>query len=139
MRRAAGIRRAYEMGLDVYAVRPFTCENGEYPLAPEEAFRGVPRLAGGWAADGGCGPYFRGTPYAAYILDITGVSLYQDFIPPEVVGEMAAKLEKAAAEGRTTYQDVEGEVQEVSLEEIRALAAWFRVCAENGYAVAGSW
>jgi len=128
------------MGLDTYAVLPITNEEGQYKIAPEEAFADVPAvLVGGLFSGHGNGPSFRGKVYDGYVFEVTGVSLYQEYIPPEVVKEMADKLEKAAAEGRTTYRDWDEEEREISLEEVKALAAWFRVCADRGYAVVGWW
>lgn len=135
-----GIPSREEMGLDSYAVLPCRQENGKYPLAPKEAFNSVPGvLVGGLFSGHGDGPSFRGRVYDGYVSEITGESLYQEYIPPEVVKEMASKLEAAVAQGRTTYRDFEGDEQEISLEEARALAAWFRVCADNGFAVVGWW
>lgn len=119
------------MGLDVFAVLPGE-DGGERPLAPEEAFRGVPPLAGGWFAEGGTGPYFRGAPYRRYVAAVTGRSLYQEYIPPEIVAEMAEKLDVAADAGR--WQDFD--LDEATA---RALAAWFRVCADSGFAVHAEW
>jgi hypothetical protein len=79
---------------------------------------------------------FRGKVYAGLVEDVTGVSLFQEWIPPEVVRRMAAQLEQcdpvvvaAAAEGR----------YDCSPFEVVELGRFFRLCADRGLGLVGSW
>lgn len=122
------------MGLDTYAVLPLPLrqEGGTdcYDLAPNEAFKEVPpALCGGMFSGHGNGPSFRGGVYADYVERVTGVSLYAEYIPPCTVKRMAEALEGATPE----FED------DVTEEEAHALALWFKVCADNGYAIVGWW
>ncbi|MEW6770102.1 MAG: hypothetical protein AB1330_01735 [Bacillota bacterium] len=121
------------MGLDTYAA---IGDYGEIRLAPEEAFADVPGvLVGGMFSGHGNGPSFRGKVYDRYVYKVTGESLYQECIPSKAVSAMAVKLEKAAAE----LNDDCLEELHVTRQEAHALAAWFRVCADNRYVVCGWW
>lgn len=79
---------------------------------------------------------FRGKVYAELVEDVTGVSLFQEWIPPEVVRRMAAELERCdpvevagAADGR----------YDVSPFEVVELGRFFRLCADRGLGLVGSW
>jgi len=124
------------MGLDTYARRsPEEELTDEDARAFDEA--GI-ELCGGVFS--GCGGSFRGKVYDDLILEITGCSLYQEWIPPEKVQEMYRALEgcqpeqvlrEAEAEGRFWHEHTTGEILE--------LRAFFRVCAERGLGLAGWW
>lgn len=121
------------MGLDTYAV--VVKNSGEYKIASRKPFASIPPvLVGGLLSGNGDGPSFRGKVYNDYVQEVTGESLYQEFIPTEKVKEMANKLEEAVKERK--FAEV---TNPVSAEEAHALTQWFRVCAENGYAVIGWW
>lgn len=94
-------------------------------------------------ANGGClfvGNYFRGKLYADLIQFVTGVWIYQTWIPPETVTEMAEAFERRdpeetirdfVADGRPIYDH--------GPKEVADLAAFFRVCAARGLGLVGSW
>ncbi|MBC7106190.1 MAG: hypothetical protein H5T97_09640 [Firmicutes bacterium] len=118
------------MGLDVIAIYPIKEPVRRARLekardAPDELFAGV---FTGYNS-------FRGRRYAEYVLEVTGESLYFHYIRPEDVKEMAVKLEKAAEE----YTDEDFEELEITRQEARELARWFKVAAEHGFALYCSW
>jgi hypothetical protein len=123
------------MGLDTYAVLPQRDANDQYVLAPKEAFAHIPPvLVGGFFSGHGDAPSFRGKIYDRYVTTVTGKTLYQTYIPPDKVKVMADKL-SAVLEDHPDSEFIYG----ISCEEAKALAEWFRVCADNGYAVVGWW
>lgn len=66
---------------------------------------------------------FRGKLYNEAIVSITGISLYQDWIPPESVAYMSYKLERA-----------------IELEyDMEPIVTFMRVCKERGLGLIGSW
>lgn len=121
------------MGLDTYAARRTT--SGEWELAPKEAFQGI-RL--------GVGPYtdslsnsFSGKVFDGLITQITGQTLFEKLIEPDVVRTMYDRL------AATPYSQV-AEVMERLLpkqpeERWRDLVRFFEVCVERGYGLMGSW
>ena len=120
------------MGLDTYASnRP-----DDVALTPEQtrAFEEADiDVCGGVLS--GRGGSFRGKVYFNIIIDVTGVGLYEDWIPPETVREMYRALavcdpEKVAAES---------DVYEVSPQEIIGLRRFFKVCAEHDLGLIGWW
>jgi hypothetical protein len=123
------------MGLDVFAVRSPGVElNGEDEDAFQEA--GIELCGGIYSgADGS----FRGKVYDTLILDLTGVSLYQAWIPPEMVRQMAEKLH------RVDPQIFEKELaaiyswEKYSADTIVNLCRFLDVCVERGLGLAGSW
>lgn len=117
------------MGLDNYAVYAQKNSNGNYNVAPNELFKGI-ELAGGLFSGGGAS--FRGKIYDDYVFTVTQRTLYQEFIPPEEVKEMAMLLQNAVSS--LVYEDYD-----LTKEEAEHLARWFKVCADNGFAVCGWW
>jgi hypothetical protein len=123
------------MGLDVYAVR-----SPEAGLTEEEEHlfdeAGIELCGGIFSGEGGS---FRGKVYDTLILDITGVSLYQRWIPPETVRQMAEALhrvnigefEKDAAE-KYSWEDY-------SAHTIEHLRKFFDICVERSLGLAGDW
>jgi hypothetical protein len=71
---------------------------------------------------------FRGKVYAELIEQITGTSIYAQWLPPETVREMAAAF------GPGDHPSIEH-----SAEEVGQLAAFFRVCADRGLGLVGWW
>lgn len=117
------------MGLDTYASRL----PGDRVLTAEDeqAFEDASiELCGGmFSGEGGS---FRGKIYAPVVLDITGVSLLQEWIPPAVVSEMANALQccdpqEIAKSGNIVPED------------LVALVRFFRLCAERGLGLVGWW
>lgn len=115
------------MGLDNYA-QP--SEHGELSEEDKQAFiRSGIMLGGG---EGG----FRGKIYDEYVYDITGESLYQDWIPPDTVKKMYQALVKCdpkevTAKGSYWYPITESEILE--------LRTFFKICAERNLGLLGSY
>jgi hypothetical protein len=123
------------MGLDVYAVR-----SPELGLSEEDerAFDEAEiELCGGiFSGDNGS---FRGKVYDMLILDLTGVSLYQEWIPPETVREMAEALRRVDPE--IFVKELAGHYswEHYSAHTIEHLQKYFEVCARRGLGLGGSW
>ena len=83
------------MGLDTFAAR--TPQDEELGEKDSRAFAGIVLCGGMHSGSDGC---FRGKVYDSLIEGVTGVSLYQEWITPEVVREMAAALEACDRSGR---------------------------------------
>ena len=118
--------------VDTFAVIPQPDEEGRYPLAPNEAFvreLAYPSALRKPVRDHGTRA-FDGSAYDAVIAQITGMSLIRDYIAPEVVAQMSARLD-AIAENDTLWADL-------TREERRTLVQWFRVCQQHGYGVYGA-
>lgn len=113
------------MGLDSYAVLPEP-EDEEgytiYPAAPDDAFAGI-HLCGGMFSGGQGSSSFRGKVYADAIERATGVSLYQEYIPPDVVAKMADDMTE-----RPPDDDAADD-----------LVKFFQVCKASGYGLSGWW
>lgn len=129
------------MGLDNYWIHPETSEVMELPFQPPL------KLVGGVFSEHGNGS-FRGKVYNAFIVAVTGQSLYQDLIPNAVVREMATALESVSE------RDVEffrGEswgpincpnrerASYLSVEVLRDLKRMFLAYADAGAALESSW
>jgi hypothetical protein len=114
------------MGLDNYAAHsPDDIELTEEDL---QAFQdaGIELCGGIFSGDGSDGS-FRGKVYASYVLEITGESLYAEWLPPETVSEMyqtMADYEIARAQ----------QVEEMDPTNIQHsdLCKFFKVCSERG-------
>jgi len=93
--------------------------------------------------DGAClfgGNYVRGKLYTYLIEHITGQSLYQPWIPPEVVWKMAEALDGCdPAEAIRTYRATDPPYAEWDVSVVRQLRQFFRVCAKRGLGLVGSW
>lgn len=93
--------------------------------------------------DGYClfgGNYFRGKLYAELIQFVSGVWIYQTWIPPETVKEMAEAFERRDAEATIReFRRKAHPIYEHSAVEVADLAAFFRVCADRGLGLVGSW
>jgi len=122
------------MGLDNYPAR-----DPEGTLLPEdeEAFRNAGiRLLGALFSDGVVS--FRGKVYNDLVEQVTGVSLYQEWIPPETVQEMAAKLAAHSPEelARMWYGE---DYTEEHVREMESLQRHFLICAQRGLGLIGWW
>ena len=118
------------MGLDTFAAH--TAEDIELTEEDLQAFKEANiALCGGIFSGGGNDGSFRGKVYAELILEVTGQSLYAEWIPPETVKEMydmlkACDPEEAADWGyRNTAQ------------EVLDLRKFFKVCVERGLGLVG--
>jgi hypothetical protein len=123
------------MGLDIYAVHApglgLTEEDGR---AFDEA--GIELCSGIYSNIFGS---FRGKVYDTLILDLTGVSLYQVWIPPETVKQMAEMLHRV--DPKAFEKDLAGNYswEEYSADTIVNLCKFFDLCAERGLGLSGSW
>lgn len=141
------------MGLDTFAAR----YNPEYLAIPQSewekmsedtrpsrtipmedsVFSEVPNvLCGGMFSGNGACHSFRGKVYSEVIEYITGESLYEELIPYETVCEMADKLEAKASSDLSSRFYAKYDIKP---EELKALAKWFRVVANEGGVVLGWW
>jgi hypothetical protein len=131
------------MGLDNFASR--TVEEILLTQADIQAFADADiNLWGGlYSGDHGS---FRGEMYDLLLLDITGISPLQTWIPPEIVRVMYAALMSCDPgtmlnRYRQDYEDLEQEYRGPSLEELRInileLRKFFRVCAERDLGLIG--
>jgi len=96
------------------------------------------RVSGGHCLFGG--NYFRGKLYADVIQFVTGVWIYRTWIPPETVKEMAGAFDRRDPEAIIHDFRENGEpIYEHSAGDVADLAAFFRVCANRGLGLVGSW
>ena len=113
------------MGLDTVAA--YSPDNVELTEADLQAFKdvGIPQVGIISADEIGI---FRGKVYEKVIRRITGVSLYQEWIPPEKVGEMYNAIR---AYEISKWQEDEEDVDPEDVEH-SDLCKFFKVCAERG-------
>jgi hypothetical protein len=115
------------MGLDTYAYDAVA----KKPMK-DELFGHVPQvLCGGLFSGNGGSSSFRGKVYAGYVQAVTGVSLYQEEIPNQIVKQMAELLAKP--NGYIAFN------HGVDTDEANALTLWFKVVADNNGIVVGWW
>jgi hypothetical protein len=122
------------MGLDTYA--RLSKADGPSEKAPDSLFDGI-NLCGGMLSGGSGSASFRGKVYANIIRDITGVSLYTDEIPTEIVKAMAVKLSQHAASQPDCAPNCA--VPYCTRCELTHLKRWFQVAADNDCVVVGWW
>ena len=127
------------MGLDNYAARH---PEGGLTEEDEQAFRDASiDLCGGMHSDGVIS--FRGKWYDPLVSHVTGVSLYQEWIPPETVREMAAALNRYSARRLARIWDrvwpMPWEDSRHSEREVADLQRFFAICAERGLGLKGWW
>lgn len=121
------------MGLDTYAA---PSPGGELDEDDKSAFvTAQVQLCGGFhSGDGGS---FRGKVYADVVERVTGVSLYQEWIPPETVRAMAACFTRSDPD--SLAREMTDESNAVTANEIRSLGNFFGVCADRGLGLVGWW
>jgi hypothetical protein len=116
------------VGLDTFA----STAPGEPKLTAEDerAFEeaGLELCGGIYSGGGGS---FRGKVYAELVQEVTGVSLYERWLPPEAVREMAAALEECDPEAVAESGIPPGVVAD--------LARFFRICADRDLGLVGWW
>lgn len=117
------------MGLDTYAA--YNKEN--YPPIPSEEFKNFDYLCGGLFSGGGSS--FRGKMYSEFIQAISGVSLYQEVMPPEQVKVVTLALHNAIFVHDEGYKGT----YFVSNEEIYSLFCWFNTVLKHEGVVLGWW
>lgn len=121
------------MGLDNFAARSPGEELTEEDL---EAFEKADiHLCGGVLS--GPPDSFRGKVYSDLILDITGESLYQQWIPPERVKRMYEALIRCDAKEAIVNRDYDERFVDESA--IVNLRKFFRVCVERNLGLIGWW
>ncbi len=138
----SAVRTEEAMGLDNYAARhPEGGLTEEDRQAFEEA--GID-LCGGLESGGIVS--FRGKMYARLVEHVTGVSLYQEWIPPKVVRRMAKALNRYTAEELAEIWDEVDPLPDSlgpdachSDRETGDLQRFFAICAERGLGLIGWW
>jgi hypothetical protein len=85
-------------------------------------------LCGGIGGDGVIS--FRGKVYDMFVLKVTGVSLYEEWLPPETISEMADALARVDPE-TIGEQLALSEYFTPSPDEVRNLQKLFRLCAQR--------
>lgn len=119
------------MGLDTYAA-PFP--DGELSEEDLKAFGGADlQLCGGFSS--GDPGSFRGKVYATVVGRVSGVSLYREWIPPEMVREMASAF--AHCDPEAVARDMAGEVSATTASEIRSLGRFLSICVDRGLGLVG--
>lgn len=121
------------MGLDNFVSR----SPGEAVLTPEDE-RAITdfgiSLCGGMNTDGVTS--FRGKVYERFVAAVTGESLYEEWLPPETVAAMAARLDHC--DPATARERLSLDPDFVpSPGEISDLQKLFRVCADRGLGIIG--
>jgi hypothetical protein len=113
------------MGLDTVAAH--SLDDVDLTEEDLQAFKdvGIPRVGIISADEIGI---FRGKVYQGYIRRITGVSLYQEWIPPETVREM---YEAIKAHEFSKWQEDDENVGPEDVEH-SDLCKFFKVCSERG-------
>lgn len=115
------------MGLDTFASRL----KDDIELTDEDlqAFSKADiKLCGGIFSGSGNDGSFRGKVYVMMILDITGESLNQGWIPPETVREMYTTL--MACDPQQAFQEYGW--YHGTPEDILELCKFFKVCSDRG-------
>ena len=127
------------MGLDTYACR--SIQDGELTQQELAAFGQADiHLCGGLASGDGSDGSFRGKVYDMFMQEITGVSLYQEFISPEVVKQMCVSLQDCQPSDMVDIMNREGtNFNHLTNKDILELQKFFGVCAEQGLGLAGWW
>ena len=116
------------MGLDSYAAR---APNGDLTAEDIIAFEEADVQLGQGPAG------FRGKLYDELIFNVTGVSVYQGWLPPGVVRQMWVALERCDPEQAT--KELEAYKQSITSFDVAELRKFFRVCAERNLGIRGSW
>ena len=72
--------------------------------------------------------------YAHLVAAVTGESLFQDWLPPDVVAAMADKLAACDADRARIRPDLDSDFVP-SPGEVRDLQKLFRICADRGLGI----
>jgi hypothetical protein len=100
----------------------------------EAAFEAAePNLCGGIVS--GAAGSFRGKVYSGLVHEITGESLYEEFIPPDRVKAMYEAI-RDCDPGEFEGCDYRFGDPEEQIEELRK---FFKVCAERNLGIVGWW
>lgn len=121
------------MGLDNYASRA----PDDIMLTPEDervfAEAGMELCGGMFSGDESS---FRGKVYLMLVLEVTDEFLSEEWLPPETVAAMAAKLAACDYDTLSERHDLD-ERYVPSRGEFRDLQTFFRICAERGLGLIG--
>lgn len=119
------------MGLDTFAAH--SPDNIELTEEDTQAFLEADiSLCGGMLSGGGNNGSFRGKVYVLLILGITGESLNDEWLPPEIVSKMYEALlacDPEDAIARWGFGNTAAEILE--------LRKFFRVCSERSLGLVG--
>ena len=129
------------MGLDTYAARNPDDPENDFGITDEdiEAFEKAEIYLCGGVLSGSTGS-FRGKVYSYLIYEITGVDLYQEWIPLETVRSMWSALENCDPEKVTKKALETLPFKEFSSPKtIKELRKFFRVCAERELGLINWW
>ena len=133
------------MGLDTFAgryPRLVVDDDEEFGCRPEDlaAFRRAERRCERrW---GGClfgENYLRGKLFDQLVRQVTGQTLYREWIDPDTVGRMAAAFDRSDPHAVIAAVEREGAVYEHGPEVVLQLREFLRVCADRGLGLVGSW
>ena len=111
------------MGLDTIAITHKN-ERFENVEAPNDWFLGTENLVRGAFGDIN---WIRGKHYDPLVYELVGISLYQETINNDTINKIATVLEN-----RTESYTSKITNKHYSLKEIKNLAKWFRIAADNG-------
>lgn len=118
------------MGLDTFASN--TSTDLSLTEAQEKAFADAEiQLCGGMFSGGGSS--FRGKVYYEVVMDITGMSLYQEWISPDEVKNMSACFQALSEAEIEDYANGCGRVPS----EVLDLGKFFKVCSEHNLGLIG--
>lgn len=124
------------MGLDTYAAPEVGTELTRVQLC---AFNEADiNLCGGMMSSCGNGGSFRGKIYNDVVEEITGESLYQEWIPPDRVVKMAKALEDRVLD-LVFGLDIQGANPEDQRQEAESLVRFFQVCSRYHLGLIGWW
>ena len=121
------------MGLDTFASR--SEDIAELSAADIKAFENENiNLCEGLFTEGEAS--FRGKVYATVVLEISGFSLFEYWIPPETVYDMWQAFEDCDPE---EYAKNNPGIRNSDPNSINELRKFFEVCAERKLGLVGSW
>jgi hypothetical protein len=119
------------MGLDTFAARS---PEGDLHEGDEQAFDEVDLQLCGGMHSGGAGS-FRGKVYVDVVERVSGVSLYEEWIPPETVRGMAQAFD--GCDPQAVECEMASGVHPTTATEVRELRTFFRICANRGLGLVG--
>jgi hypothetical protein len=119
------------MGLDTFPSRA----GDRITLTPEDdaALAALDLPLCEWIGHGS----FRGKVYLSIVYAVAGMSLCEDWIPPQDVARLAAAFE--ACDPEVAADASKDDHYPVTAGEVRALRDLFRLCADRGIGLLGWW
>jgi hypothetical protein len=114
------------VGLDTFAARS---PERDLQKEDEQAFDAADlQLCGGMYS--GSGGSFRGKVYADVVEHVSGVSLYEEWVPPDTVRAMADAFDRCDPD--SVEREMADGVYATTAVEVRELRTFFRICANRG-------